>query len=57
MELYTCSTGSTDSEMPAFEGNATAPKAYNELATLMSVTGKLFLARVYDMLIICLAAT
>jgi hypothetical protein len=43
LELYTCSAASHDSEMPAPRGNATLPTTYNELATLMSVTGDPFL--------------
>ena len=39
LELYTCSASSPDSEMPAYARNGTVPRAYNELATLMSVTG------------------
>ena len=39
LELYTCSATSSDSEMPEYARNGTVPKAYNELATLMSVTG------------------
>ena len=39
LELYTCSASSPDSEMPAYARNGTIPRAYNELATLMSVTG------------------
>lgn len=41
LELYTCSAGAADSEVPALARNGTQPKAYNELATLMSVTGAL----------------
>ena len=44
LELYTCSAGAVDSEVPAVARNATQPKAYNELATLMSVTGEQSLA-------------
>ncbi|CAL8466168.1 g5704 [Coccomyxa elongata] len=41
LELYTCSAASADSEMPpAQRHNATVPTTYNELATLMSVTGE-----------------
>ena len=39
LELYTCKPGSGDSELPAAAGNATALGSYNELATLMTVTG------------------
>lgn len=39
LELYTCSASSPDSEMPVYARNGTIPRAYNELATLMSVTG------------------
>ena len=46
MELYTCSQTAKDSEIPADwdrdgggRGNITIPQAYNELATLISVTG------------------
>ena len=39
LELYTCSASSSDSEMPVYARNGTIPRAYNELATLMSVTG------------------
>ena len=41
LELYTCSATSRDSEMPEYARNGTIPRAYNELATLMSVTGEL----------------
>lgn len=40
LELYTCSAASADSEMPPAQRNATLPTTYNELATLMSVTGE-----------------
>ena len=40
LELYTCSTASRDSKMPEYARNGTIPRSYNELATLMSVTGK-----------------
>ena len=40
LELYTCSATSRDSEMPEYARNGTIPRSYNELATLMSVTGK-----------------
>jgi len=40
LELYTCSTASSDSEMPEYARNGTIPRSYNELATLMSVTGE-----------------
>ena len=39
LELYTCSAGAADSEAPDLARNGTQPHAYNELATLMSVTG------------------
>ncbi|KAL4443355.1 hypothetical protein ABPG75_011092 [Micractinium tetrahymenae] len=51
-ELYTCSRTAHDSEIPpewdpdgaghehGISGNITVPKSYNELATLMSVTGE-----------------
>lgn len=39
LELYTCKASSSDSEMPEYARNGTFPGAYNELATLMSVTG------------------
>ena len=39
LELYTCKPGSGDSETPASITNGTAPGSYNELATLMTVTG------------------
>ena len=39
LELYTCSATSRDSEMPEYARNGTIPRSYNELATLMSVTG------------------
>ena len=39
LELYTCKPG-PDSEFPGDPGfNITAPRSYNELATLMSVPG------------------
>ncbi|KAK9840815.1 hypothetical protein WJX81_006821 [Elliptochloris bilobata] len=40
LELYTCSAGGADSETPAEARNGTLPRSYNELATLMSVTGE-----------------
>ncbi len=41
LELYTCKPG-PDSEFPGDPGfNITAPRSYNELATLMSVPGTL----------------
>lgn len=46
IELYTCSTAAATSDIPPDwdtdpeQGNITVPKAYNELATLMSVTGE-----------------
>ena len=40
LELYTCSATSSDSEMPEYARNGTVPRSYNELATLMSVTGE-----------------
>jgi len=40
LELYTCSAASADSEMPPAQRNSTLPTTYNELATLMSVTGE-----------------
>ena len=40
LELYTCSAGGADSETPAEARNGTMPRSYNELATLMSVTGE-----------------
>ena len=39
LELYTCRPGSSDSEIPASASNDTALGSYNELATLMTVTG------------------
>jgi len=40
LELYTCSgAAGADSETPAEARNGTLPRSYNELATLMSVTG------------------
>ena len=39
LELYTCKPGVADSELPAAPGNGTAQGSYNELATLMTVTG------------------
>ena len=45
-ELYTCSPAAATSDIPPdwdtdpAKGNITVPKAYNELATLMSVTGE-----------------
>ena len=41
LELYTCSASSRDSEMPEYARNGTVPRSYNELATLMSVTGEI----------------
>jgi chloride channel 7 len=55
-ELYTCSRSARDSEIPpewdpdgggtggAPKGNITVPRSYNELATLISVTGGLLAA-------------
>jgi H+/Cl- antiporter ClcA len=46
IELYTCSPAAATSDIPPdwdtdpAKGNITVPKAYNELATLMSVTGE-----------------
>ena len=46
IELYTCSPAAATSDIPPDwdtdpeKGNITVPKAYNELATLMSVTGE-----------------
>lgn len=41
LELYTCSGRASDvSEMPGADSNATSFQNYNELATLMSVTGE-----------------
>ena len=39
IELYTCKESAYDSEIPADSQNRTVPRSYNELATLMSVTG------------------
>ena len=39
IELYTCKESAWDSEIPADSQNSTVPRSYNELATLMSVTG------------------
>ena len=40
LELYTCKVGAQDTELPAEDGrNITVKGAYNELATLTSVTG------------------
>lgn len=39
IELYTCKESAYDSEIPADNQNSTVPRSYNELATLMSVTG------------------
>lgn len=39
MPLYTCSRSSDNSEMPAAAGS-NVTKSYNELATLMYVTGE-----------------
>ena len=40
LELYTCKQVGGDSEFPADPGNGTTPGYYNELATLLTVTGK-----------------
>ncbi|KAK9853352.1 hypothetical protein WJX84_009701 [Apatococcus fuscideae] len=40
IELYTCKESAYDSEIPADSQNSTVPRSYNELATLMSVTGE-----------------
>lgn len=47
IELYTCSPGAATSDIPPdwtgldpSQSNITVPKSYNELATLMSVTGE-----------------
>ena len=45
LELYTCKAAGADTEFPAdMGGNSTAPKSYNQLATLMSVPGTVPLA-------------
>ena len=41
IELYTCKESAYDSEIPADSQNSTVPRSYNELATLMSVTGRI----------------
>ena len=46
IELYTCSPDAATSDIPPdwdtdpMQSNITVPKSYNELATLMSVTGE-----------------
>lgn len=39
LELYTCKSNATDSELPD-TGSKDTGKSYNELATLMAVTGE-----------------
>lgn len=41
LELYTCRQGVPQADLPAHVGNGTIPTSYNELATLLTVTGVL----------------
>ncbi|KAK9806419.1 hypothetical protein WJX73_004486 [Symbiochloris irregularis] len=40
LELYTCRQGIPQADLPAHVGNGTIPTSYNELATLLTVTGE-----------------
>ncbi|KAK9804251.1 hypothetical protein WJX72_003440 [[Myrmecia] bisecta] len=40
VELYTCSANAEQTDLPPDSSSGSGPKSYNELATLMSVTGE-----------------